>query len=76
MADVMFRAANDNRRLPSGPRDESHLTIEELLTDPIVRDLMHADRVDPTAFESLLRSLPMDKSSLVLSSKREPPSPR
>jgi hypothetical protein len=57
-ASVIIRAANDNRRPPPCLREERHLTIEELLTEPIVRDLMQADRVDPAAFESLLRSLP------------------
>jgi hypothetical protein len=55
---VIIRAANDNRHPPPAPREEAQLTIEELLTDPIVRDLMQADRVDPMALESLLRSLP------------------
>lgn len=31
-------------------------TVEDIVTDPIVRALMKADRVDPTAFEALLRS--------------------
>ncbi len=32
------------------------LSIEEIVTDPIVRALMSADRVDPAEFEALLRS--------------------
>lgn len=32
-------------------------TVEEIVADPIVRALMSADRVDPAAFEALLRSL-------------------
>jgi hypothetical protein len=31
------------------------LTIEEVVADPIVRDVMRADLVDPDAFETLLR---------------------
>ena len=33
------------------------LTIEEIMTDPMVCDLMRADHVDPDRFEELLRSL-------------------
>jgi hypothetical protein len=33
------------------------LTIEHVLAEPIVCDLMRADGVDPAAFEALLRSI-------------------
>jgi hypothetical protein len=33
------------------------LTIDEIMTDPMVRDLMRVDHVDPDTFEELLRSL-------------------
>jgi hypothetical protein len=32
-------------------------TINELLADPLTRAVMQADRVDPGAFEAMLRSL-------------------
>lgn len=35
----------------------SDLTVEEVMAEPIVRALMRADHVDPTAFEALLRSI-------------------
>jgi hypothetical protein len=35
----------------------SDLTIEEIMAEPIVRELMRADHVDPAAFEALLRSI-------------------
>lgn len=41
---------------PRRPNAERELTIEEIVTDPIVCDLMRADHVDPDAFETLLRS--------------------
>jgi len=38
-------------------RNAGHeLTIEEVVADPIVCDLMRADHVDPGVFETLLRS--------------------
>ena len=38
------------------PRDaQPQLTIEEVVADPIVCDLMDADHVDPQAFERLMR---------------------
>ena len=37
------------------------LTVEEIVSDPIVRALMEADRVDPEAFEALLRSVASGK---------------
>jgi len=33
------------------------LTVQQLMAEPIVRDLMRADHVDPAAFEALLRSV-------------------
>jgi len=33
------------------------LTIDEVVKDPMIRLLMKADRVDPGAFEAMLRSL-------------------
>ncbi|RWI18296.1 hypothetical protein [Mesorhizobium sp.] len=33
------------------------LTIDEVVKDPMIRMLMRADRVDPHAFETMLRSL-------------------
>ncbi|TIS88767.1 hypothetical protein [Mesorhizobium sp.] len=33
------------------------LTIDEAVQDPMIRMLMKADRVDPGAFEAMLRSL-------------------
>lgn len=33
------------------------LTIDEVVKDPMIRMLMKADRVDPRAFETMLRSL-------------------
>ena len=33
------------------------LTIEEIMTDPMVCDFMRVDHVDPDRFEELLRSL-------------------
>ncbi|SIT58366.1 conserved hypothetical protein [Mesorhizobium prunaredense] len=33
------------------------LTIDEVVKDPMIRMLMQADRVDPHAFETMLRSL-------------------
>jgi hypothetical protein len=35
----------------------SYLTVEEVMAEPMVRELMRADRVDPAAFEALLRSV-------------------
>jgi hypothetical protein len=35
----------------------SDLTVEEITAEPIVRELMRADQVDPAAFEALLRSI-------------------
>jgi len=35
----------------------SDLTVEEIIAEPIVRELMRADHVDPAAFEVLLRSV-------------------
>jgi hypothetical protein len=35
----------------------SDLTVEEIMAEPIVRELMRADHVDPAAFEALLRSI-------------------
>jgi hypothetical protein len=40
------------------PRDVySYLTVEEVMAEPIVRELMRADHVDPAAFEALLCSI-------------------
>jgi hypothetical protein len=38
---------------------EAHnqLTVQQVMADPIVHDLMRADHVDPAAFEALLRSV-------------------
>ena len=33
------------------------LTVQQVMAEPIVRDLMRADHVDPAAFEALLRSV-------------------
>jgi len=33
------------------------LTIDELLSDPVTRAVMKADRVDPLALEAMLRSM-------------------
>jgi len=47
-----------NRRLQRVTRPQiaaRELTIEEVVADPIVRDVMRADLVDPDAFETLLR---------------------
>ena len=33
------------------------LTVQQLMAEPIVRDLMRADHVDPVAFEALLCSV-------------------
>jgi hypothetical protein len=33
------------------------LTVQQVMAEPIVRDLMRADRVDPAAFEALLSSV-------------------
>lgn len=35
----------------------NYLTVQQVMADPIVRDLMRADHVDPAAFEALLRSV-------------------
>jgi MFS transporter, DHA2 family, multidrug resistance protein len=35
----------------------SDLTVEEIMAEPIVRELMRVDHVDPAAFEALLRSV-------------------
>jgi hypothetical protein len=35
----------------------SDLTVQQLMAEPIVRDLMQADHVDPAAFEALLSSV-------------------
>ncbi|HEX4172224.1 MAG TPA: hypothetical protein VHY82_07065 [Acetobacteraceae bacterium] len=35
----------------------SDLTVEEIMAEPMVRELMRADHVDPVAFEALLRSI-------------------
>lgn len=32
-------------------------TLRDLMTDPLVRSVMRADRVDPRALEAMLRSL-------------------
>lgn len=70
---IHLRGANDNRRAAPRP---SGLTIEELLAEPMVRDLMQADRVDPAAFEALLRALPMGRYPSVASCGKERPSLR
>jgi hypothetical protein len=45
-----------NLRGPARPRGaQPELTIEEVVADPIVCDLMEADHVDPQAFERLMR---------------------
>ena len=36
---------------------DRELTVEEIVTDPMVRDLMRVDHVEPDAFQELLRSL-------------------
>ncbi len=33
------------------------LTIDEVMTDPMIRTVMRADRVEPRQFETLLRRL-------------------
>ena len=33
------------------------LTVQQVMAEPIVHDLMRADHVDPAAFEALLRSV-------------------
>jgi hypothetical protein len=33
------------------------LTVQQVMAEPMVRDLMRADHVDPAAFEALLRSV-------------------
>jgi hypothetical protein len=33
------------------------LTIDEVVKDPMIRMLMKADRVDPSSFETMLRTL-------------------
>ena len=38
-------------------RDYREPSLEEMLTDPIVRALMEADGVDPEEVEALLRSI-------------------
>lgn len=48
-------AANDN--VASRPREGRAVTIAELLAEPIVRDLMRADGVDPASLEALLRGI-------------------
>jgi hypothetical protein len=35
----------------------NELTIDEVVKDPMIRMVMKADRVDPRAFEAMLRSL-------------------
>jgi hypothetical protein len=32
-------------------------TVEKIMAEPIVRELMRVDHVDPVAFEALLRSV-------------------
>jgi hypothetical protein len=55
IADMPFRRREMcRRRRPHDGYDD--LTVEDVLAEPIVRDLMRADRVDPAAFEALLRS--------------------
>ena len=49
-----------NRRLQRVTRPQiaaRELTIEEVVADPIVCDLMRADQVDPHALEALMRSV-------------------
>ena len=36
---------------------DRNLTVEEVMAEPIVRELMRADHVDPAVFEALLRSV-------------------
>jgi hypothetical protein len=38
-------------------RENGDLTVQQIMAEPIVRDLMRADHVDPAAFEALLRSV-------------------
>jgi len=33
------------------------LTVQQVMSEPIVRDMMRADHVEPAAFEALLRSV-------------------
>jgi hypothetical protein len=58
MLSVCYRKANDNMCRARRPREGySDLTVEELVAEPIVRELMRADHVDPAAFEELLCSI-------------------
>lgn len=58
------------------------LTIEGVLADPMIRAVMNADRIEPKAFEALLRSaagkLGRDTSRVptLLAQKRRPSFPR
>jgi hypothetical protein len=38
-------------------RSHDELTIDELLSDPVTRAVMKADRVDPSALAAMLRSM-------------------
>ena len=42
---------------PGSHQGYGDLTVQQVMAEPIVRDLMRADHVDPAAFEALLRSV-------------------
>jgi hypothetical protein len=58
-----------------GPRGEPKLeqSVEDLLADPIVRDLMIADGVDPIELKALLDTVQRVIQSRPKSSSREKP---
>ena len=51
------RENGDMCRVPCPYEVCGHLTVEEIMAEPIVRELMRADHVDPSAFEALLCSI-------------------
>jgi hypothetical protein len=55
---ICHRSENGEMCRPRCPHEGYvELTVEEMMAEPIVRDLMRADHVDPAAFEALLRSI-------------------
>ncbi|HET6234661.1 MAG TPA: hypothetical protein VFE41_06800 [Acetobacteraceae bacterium] len=55
---ICHRSENGHMGRTQCPQERySDLTVDEIMAEPIVRELMQADRVDPAAFEALLRSI-------------------
>jgi|SRR5258707_9678665 hypothetical protein len=59
---MMFQSAAVGRTTKNPIRDE--LTLDQLLADPIVQQLMRRDRVDEPGVRSLVRNVSVARSAL------------